>query len=84
MHQDHISSMTSGHQRHDGPSRRSESSSYLEHRNKKLKDQAEEQSNHDKVSNIFKGTRIYIGGYLANTTDIEMKRILNLAGARVL
>ena len=74
--------MTTGHQRNDGPSRRS--TEYFDHRNKKIKDQAKEQAGREKTSSILKGTSVYIDGYLANTTDIEMKRTLNLAGARVL
>jgi hypothetical protein len=29
---------------------------------------------------VLSGVRIYIGGYLAGTTDIEMKRIVSSAG----
>ena len=54
--------MTSGHQRYDGPSRRS---GYFDYRKQKLKTQAEDQFAHDNSSTILKGTSVYIGGYLA-------------------
>jgi len=52
---------------------------YLEFRNKKLQDQMQDSS-----TGVLKNTRIYIGGYLDNTTDIEMKRMITSAGGRVM
>jgi hypothetical protein len=52
---------------------------YLEFRNKKLRDQMQDSS-----SGVLRNTRIYINGYLDNTTDIEMKRMITSAGGRVM
>jgi hypothetical protein len=70
-------SCSTGHQVGDygGRGRRE----YLEFRNKKLKDQMQ-----DANSGVLKNTRIYINGYLDNTTDIEMKRMITSAGGRVM
>jgi uncharacterized protein (DUF1786 family) len=48
-------------------------------RNEKLKDQRE-----DMALGALNNTRIYINGYLRDTTDIEMKRIITEAGGRAL
>jgi hypothetical protein len=48
-------------------------------RNEKLKDQREEVA-----LGALNHTRIYINGYLRDTTDIEMKRIITEAGGRAL
>ena len=32
---------------------------------------------------VLRGVRVYINGYLDNTTDIEMKRIVSLAGGQM-
>lgn len=34
-------------------------------------------------TDILKNTRIYIGGYLESTTDIEMKRLVVQAGGQI-
>lgn len=34
--------------------------------------------------NVLRGVRVYINGYLEDTTDIEMKRIVTLAGGQIL
>jgi hypothetical protein len=52
---------------------------YFEYRNQKLRDQREESK-----SKLLENVRIYINGYLSNTTDIEMKRMITLAGGRVM
>jgi hypothetical protein len=70
-------SCSTGHQvAQDGGRGRRE---YLEFRNKKIRDQMQ-----DSNSGVLKGTRIYIKGYLDNTTDIEMKRMITSAGGRVM
>lgn len=33
---------------------------------------------------VFKGTRIYIDGYLDGTTDIEMKKLVKMNGGEIL
>ena len=71
--------MTSGHQRGEGRSRKTENE-YFDDRAKKLSEQKFEIS---KQSGILAGTRVHIDGYLEDTTDIEMKRILVSAGAQV-
>ncbi|KAI0251295.1 hypothetical protein BJV78DRAFT_1275395 [Lactifluus subvellereus] len=52
---------------------------YVRMRSQKLKDQREEV-----VMRVLNDTRIYINGYLQDTTDIEMKRIITEAGGRVM
>ncbi|KAI0004907.1 hypothetical protein BJV74DRAFT_805649 [Russula compacta] len=76
LRSDRVVSLTSGHQRADGHGQRQ---GYVRMRNQKLRDQREEV-----VSGILNNTRIYINGYLQDTTDIEMKRIITKAGGRAL
>ncbi|TFK87078.1 hypothetical protein K466DRAFT_523106 [Polyporus arcularius HHB13444] len=73
---DHISSAATGHQRSDG---RGPQQPYLKARYRKLADQLPETS-----TQVLRNVRIYINGYLDNTTDIEMKRIVSLAGGQVM
>jgi hypothetical protein len=77
---DFVNSMTTGHQRSDG---RAKYQPYLEARSKKLTEQLPEQSTAPEA-NVLRGVRVYIDGYLANSTDIEMKRIVTLAGGQAL
>ena len=72
---DHVTSMATGHQRSDG---RGHQGQHMETRSKKLANQLPEKS--DK---ILYNVRVYIDGYLDNTTDIEMKRIVTIAGGEV-
>lgn len=71
--------MASGHQRSDG---RANQSQYLKTRAKKLEEQLPDQSSES--PGVLGGVRIYINGYLDGTTDIEMKRIVALAGGDIL
>jgi hypothetical protein len=74
---DHVVSAATGHQRGEGSRRKG----YYEHRNTKLADQmAVCKESEPKVLN---GVRLYINGYLSDTTDIEMKRIVMLAGGHI-
>ncbi|THH15376.1 hypothetical protein EW146_g5090 [Bondarzewia mesenterica] len=75
-HADHVSSATTGHQRAErhGSARR-----YFESRRQKLENQSAPQE-----STVLSNARVYINGYLRDTTDIEMKRIVVQAGGRVL
>ena len=73
---DHICSAATGHQRSDGHGPRTP---YVKARIRKLANQLPESSSH-----VLHNVRIYINGYLDNTTDIEMKRIVTLAGGQVL
>jgi len=73
---DRVISLTTGHQKPDGRSQKQE---YVRYRNQKLKDQRKEVA-----SGALCNTRIYINGYLRDTTDIEMKRIITEAGGQAL
>jgi len=73
---DRVVSLTTGHQRADG---RGQRQGYARNRNRKLKDQREE-----KGLGALYNTRIYINGYLRDTTDIEMKRVITEAGGQTL
>lgn len=77
---DHVSSTATGHQRSEG---RLNQKLYLDSRGKKLRDQLPKQSSSAEAK-VFIGVRIYINGYLEDTTDIEMKRIVTLAGGKIL
>ena len=70
--------MATGHQRSDG---RANQSQYLKSRVKKLEDQLPEQV--PDSSGVLSGVHVYIDGYLDGTTDIEMKRIVALAGGKI-
>ena len=74
--------MATGHQRSDG---RANQKPYLDARKKKLSEQRPEpEATSPGANNVLRGVRIYIGGYLDNSTDIEMKRIVKAAGGEVL
>ncbi|RPD67300.1 hypothetical protein L226DRAFT_519191 [Lentinus tigrinus ALCF2SS1-7] len=73
---DHISSAATGHQRSEG---RGPGQPYIKARYRKLANQLPESS-----TQVLQGVRIYINGYLETTTDIEMKRIVTLAGGQVM
>ncbi|KAL4076106.1 hypothetical protein J3A83DRAFT_4088376, partial [Scleroderma citrinum] len=77
---DTVVSATTGHQRGERRGR-SDARQYFEDRNKKLDLQRKE----DKASaGVLRNVRVYIGGYLSGTTDIEMKRVISLAGGTTL
>lgn len=73
---DHISSAATGHQRSEG---RGPSSAHMSARHRKLAKQLPETSD----THVLRNVRVYINGYLDNTTDIEMKRIVTLAGGQI-
>ncbi|KAM5540394.1 hypothetical protein V8D89_005852 [Ganoderma adspersum] len=73
---DFICSAATGHQRGDG---RGPRRSYLEVRRDKLSRQLPETS-----TEVLRNVRIYINGYLEDTTDIEMKRIVTIAGGQIM
>ncbi|KAI0068811.1 hypothetical protein BV25DRAFT_1874048 [Artomyces pyxidatus] len=71
---DHVVSLATGHQRSEmRPSR----SQYFEQRNKKLQEQTVASE-----MKVLSNVRVYINGYLRDTTDIEMKRIVAEAGGQ--
>lgn len=73
---DSVVSFMNGHQRGGGGHR----SEYYEDRSKKLVEQRHESSASRILENVF----VYIDGYLDDTTDIEMKRIVTLAGGQIM
>ena len=74
---DHVTSAVTGHQRSEVHLDRS---AYLKHRAIKL----EEQKQGQQECGILADVRLYVNGYLNDTTDIEMKRLVTLAGGEVL
>ncbi|KAF8842685.1 hypothetical protein BDN67DRAFT_925686 [Paxillus ammoniavirescens] len=78
---DTVVSAATGHQRGEGRTPVGDNrDTYLEDRKRKLALQRKEEPTLSVLSNV----RIYIGGYLSGTTDIEMKRIVALAGGTIL
>ncbi|KAL0067572.1 hypothetical protein AAF712_005287 [Marasmius tenuissimus] len=72
--------MAGGHQHSEGRHR-----TYNEERTRKLAEQAEvAKSTSGSGSQVLRGVKVYINGFLAGTTDIEMKRIVLEAGGVVL
>ena len=79
---DVVVSMAGGHQHSENGGRHR---TYFEERNRKLAEQAEvTASSSTDGKKMFKGVRVYIDGFMAGTTDIEMKRIVTLAGGQVM
>ncbi|KAH9951691.1 hypothetical protein B0H21DRAFT_874324 [Amylocystis lapponica] len=78
---DHVTSAATGHQRSDG--RGAHQKSYMESRSKKLKNQLPDKPS-GPDARVLRNVRVYINGYLEDTTDIEMKRIVTLAGGQVM
>ncbi|KAI0053017.1 hypothetical protein FA95DRAFT_1482608 [Auriscalpium vulgare] len=81
---DHVVSSATGHQRSEHrinllTGLRPTSEQYFSLRNKKIKEQAAQAE-----GTILSGVRVYINGYLRDTTDIEMKRLVSQAGGQVL
>ncbi len=72
--------MATGHQRSDG---RGNQKPYMELRGKKLRAQLPDTPS-AREAKVLTGVRVYIDGYLEDTTDIEMKRIVTLNGGQVL
>jgi hypothetical protein len=75
---DYVSTCTTGHQIAE---ERTSQRIYHELRNQKLKDQIEKDDTGEKP---LKNTYIYLDGYLENTTDIELKRLISLAGGNIM
>jgi hypothetical protein len=55
---------------------------YIEDRDRKLVNQREKAP--DQKNEILSQARIYIDGFLEHTTDIEIKRLITLAGGQVM
>lgn len=77
---DTVVSAATGHQRGERRGR-GDGKQYFEDRNKKLDLQRNQQQ---ASSGALRNVRVYIGGYLNGTTDIEMKRLITLAGGTTL
>jgi hypothetical protein len=73
-----VSSTATGHERAEEKTNRR---AYLQHRSQKLARQIPTESDQKKV---LENVRVYINGYLRDTTDIEMKRTVTLAGGVIL
>ncbi|KAF4604988.1 hypothetical protein EYR40_003771 [Pleurotus pulmonarius] len=81
---EHIVSAATGHQRGDGRANGPQKT-YFEHRTKKLSEQkVAAAGNASSEPQVMRNVRVYINGYLSDTTDIEMKRIVVRAGGDVL
>ncbi|KAI1795119.1 hypothetical protein LXA43DRAFT_993534 [Ganoderma leucocontextum] len=76
LRSDIVCSAATGHQRSDG---RGPRKGYLEVRRDKLSRQLPETS-----TEVLRNVRVYINGYLEGTTDIEMKRIVTIAGGQIM
>ncbi|KAK7060500.1 hypothetical protein VNI00_001265 [Paramarasmius palmivorus] len=81
LRSDHVVSMAGGHQHSEGKSRHRE---YFEDRNRKLEVQGSASSSSSESTSVLRNVRAYIDGFLDNTTDIEMKRIVREAGGQIL
>jgi hypothetical protein len=79
QHIDRVYSTSTGHQVSDG---RRGGRLFFEDREHKLARQREANSSSD-MPNIFRNVRVYINGFLDNTTDIEMKRIIIQSGGQI-
>jgi hypothetical protein len=76
--QDHVNSTSTGHQRNETRGR----NVYLKQRSAKLNEQ--KRVTQDQVGKrILANVRVYVDGYLKDTTDIELKRLVTLAGGEV-
>lgn len=83
---EHIVSASTGHQVSNGGHNRIASNrrAYLDDRAEKLAVQKGETKGAPTDSQVLRGVRIYINGYLRGTTDIELKRLAARAGATTL
>lgn len=79
---DYISSTSTGHEVSDGH-RTQDRREYLKERAVKLADQLDKPEATSSESKVLRNTRIHINGFLDDTTDIEMKRIVTLAGGEI-
>lgn len=70
--------MATGHQRSDG---RVNQTLYLQSRSKKLEEQLPERRIDG--TGVLRGVSVYIDGYISATTDIEMKKLVALAGGEI-
>ncbi|KAJ7094625.1 hypothetical protein B0H15DRAFT_969639 [Mycena belliarum] len=76
----YVFSTATGHQVSEGKTNRR---LYLEDRTKKINVQSKEATTPEQPQ-VLVNVKCYINGFLANTTDLEMKRIIVAAGGKVL
>ncbi|KAF9076801.1 hypothetical protein BDP27DRAFT_1413949 [Rhodocollybia butyracea] len=77
---EHLVSMSSGHQVSEG---RKNHRLYHDERNHKLAAQKETTTASEQPQ-ILLNVKVYIDGFLKDTTDIEMKRVVTMAGGKIL
>ncbi|KAI0796782.1 hypothetical protein C8Q75DRAFT_210648 [Abortiporus biennis] len=80
---DYVTTAATGHQRGERRTPYVPAYTYNDVRREKLKNQLPDKQD-TKEGNVLRNVRVYINGYLDNTTDIEMKRIVALAGGQIL
>jgi hypothetical protein len=78
---DHVSSFSTGHQVSEGRGYR-KTHLDMRARAQKFAHQTAEGSMDDK-SKVLRQVRVYVNGFLSNTTDIEMKRVVSGAGGQI-
>jgi hypothetical protein len=76
---EHVTSTSTGHQVSENRGHRS---AYLENRAQKLTNQTVEDPMNEEPK-VLRRVRVYINGFLSDTTDIEMKRIVSRAGGQI-
>lgn len=72
---DYVSSCCTGHEKNE----KNRISSYFETRRNKLSEQETSKREGTSTSDIFKNVRVYLG-FCDSDTDMEMRRIISLAG----
>lgn len=72
---DYVSSCSTGHEKNE----KNRVSSYFEARNNKLRQQETSKRDSGATTTVLKGVRVYLG-FCDTDTDIEMRRIVSLAG----
>lgn len=77
----HVTSVATGHQVSEGRGNRR---LYLQHREQKLGVQRDASESAINEPQVLRNVRVYINGFLNETTDIEMKRIVIAAGGQAL
>ncbi|KAG6821584.1 hypothetical protein H0H93_000093 [Arthromyces matolae] len=77
---DHVVSISTGHQVGD---RQLDRGLYLKDRECKLAVQREVKASSGE-NQVLRNVRVYINGYLENTTDLEMKKVVTRAGGTIL
>ena len=77
---DHYVTFATGHQ---VAQERINQRTYMTYRQNKLQIQQEADTSNDDKSNILRGVKVYINGYLEGTTDIEIKKVVTQCGGQI-